>query len=150
MRLWLRVHVLFVPGCFQPSRGWIERDGADGGPQIGATFLCCAFLSVTYLKHELLGCHGWPCKAHLWLCYKGVDGGTNARKKGLSCLALRGDVTVQMHPVLCANAWGWPARCRTRFWRSQARTCSKLDLGWLHSTWNSFAPCDTLRTSSRG
>ena len=91
MRLWLRVHVLFVPGCFQPSRGWIERDGADGGPQIGATFLCCAFLSVTYLKHELLGCHGWPCKAHLWLCYKGVDGGTNARKKGfvLPCFALR-------------------------------------------------------------
>ena len=28
---------------------------------------------------------------------------------GLSCFALRGDVTVPMHPVLCANAWEWPA-----------------------------------------
>ena len=75
----------------------------------GASSPSSAGLRVMYLKHELLGCHGWPCKVHLWLCYTGVHGGTNARKKGLSCLALRGDVTVPMHPVLCANAWEWPA-----------------------------------------
>ena len=28
---------------------------------------------------------------------------------GLPCFALRGDVAVPMQPLLCANAWEWPA-----------------------------------------
>ena len=44
----------------------------------------------------------------------------------------------------------FPARCIIKVRRSQARTCSKLDLGWLHSTWNSFAPYETLRKIPRG
>ena len=44
----------------------------------------------------------------------------------------------------------FPARCISKVRRSQVRTCSKLDFGWLHSTWNSLAPYGPLRKSPRG